>query len=94
MLREILDERLKTEFNDESKIKEDSIRQIRSSIEFGAGEGTSTYCFSTENANYEMTCSYKLDLFPYPPKGYDSTQEMENHWKNRDYKIETLKLSE
>ena len=93
MLREILDERLKTEFNDESKIKEDSIREIRSSIEFVAREGTITYGFSTENGNYEVTCSYEVALCQGPVNN-DSTKEMEDHWRNRDYKIESLKLRE
>ncbi|MBE5819779.1 MAG: hypothetical protein E7310_03030 [Clostridiales bacterium] len=94
MLREILDERLKTEFNDESKVKEDSIRQIRSSIEFVAREGTTTYGFSTENGNYEVTCSYKIDLCQGPVDSNDSSKEWEDHWRNRDYKIESLKLRE
>ena len=91
MTREKIDELLRSEFNDCSKIKEDSIKNISAVINFTRGKGTSTYHFATENANYELTLRH--DVVVDQGTSFDDLQHAgENKWTHSNYKIQSLKL--
>lgn len=90
MMREKLDELLKSQFGDSTEIKEDSIKFKKSNIDFVAGKGDSLYYFSTEKASYEVNYSYDVEVSGSPT--FETAFDCVNNFYNSNYKIESLKL--
>ena len=90
MLREKLNELLKSEFGDSTEIKKDSIEFIKGKYSFTEEKGTKVYWFTTEKASYELICSCDVEVSA--ETSLEPMTEGENKFYIGNYKIESLKL--